>query len=398
MKQLTNSDKTNTFYNKWTFRGSLILYLLNGPTFLLLDPALISPETRNVYIVGRAINLIFFAFLLIQSFYVQYQWHLIAIFLGLMFHSIFGQFFLPCYFLGYMETCFVASLLLPVGSKKFYTILLTSMAAMLYSINTSHINYTSGSLDYQNKFYFDSTMGILITTALAIFLYHFFTRVRNQKDLLMAKFLDVGKNTSSIIHDFKGLLSTPLMYSNFLQNNCEGLDPKIKEIIKNLQTDLEFLHNYVINTNSLNITSESPQSFNFSEVVKSISCILSNHSSRLKINLDQDFNIIFNKNLTVKVLYNLIMNSIEAQDPGKPVIIDIYHDKKYFYVRDNGPGFSPKTLKTINSNEIAVSNKEGGSSVGVLISKEYLQKCGSNLQFENAKNGTGAIAKIKLPN
>jgi hypothetical protein len=90
-------------------------------------------------------------------------------------------------------------------------------------------------------------MGVVITMIGSILGYHFITRARQEKDILADKFLDVGRHTSSIMHDFKGLLSTPLTYVDLLKKCMQAgtVGAEEKQALDFLAQDLTFLNLYV---------------------------------------------------------------------------------------------------------------------------------------------------------
>ena len=392
----------NSIYNAKIIRGIIWVYFFFLPVFLYLDPMQIT-HGKNIYIIGRLATTFLFLVVLIQSYFSQKYWHVLALFIGILFHGIFGQYFLPCYYLAYLEIIIPISLFVALRSdKEFYAITTVSFIAMIYSILTSGQAYSTDPIMTQ-RFYGDICAAVFIQTIFAILGYNFVTKVRKEKDIMSAKFLDVGKNTSSIIHDFKGLLGTPLLYSELLESAKSQFDPKTIAMIEALNQGLRNLRDYVIKINQLNMLNTNKENFTLTELVADVSVLISSQLSYVTFELIcGDIDLFFYKNLLLKVFYNIFINSIEAQDGldnKKKVEIQISYDKNRhsIVIKDNGPGFPVNFLKKINSGHSIQSTKSSGSGVGLLIVRDLLMNHGSKVLFQNNKCGSGSKVIIDLP-
>lgn len=399
-------DKQYTVaYNKVLFRWMVGFPLAFVPLLIAVDPPLIEPALRKSYVWGRAASEIYFLWLFLASFRNQKSWHLNAFYIGLNFHAIFGQYFLPCYYLAYMEAVFPVALFLPLSAKSFYSITSAGLVLMLISINNGS-SYNGTDPAMIKKFYFDASMGVLITSLLSILGYHFVTRVRKEKDILAAKFLDIGQNASSIIHDFKGLLTTPQMYAQMLEANVQQYDEKTSKIVTLLNEDMNYLSKYVHETNHLNNLKDYKDVFYLSEVIDSLLVIIKGKLRGVVVQAKTNPKLCLSKNLLLKVLYNLFVNSIEANNEhvvsagheSKPleIVVDFDPDKATLLVEDNGVGIPQDLLKRLNSFSSVESTKQQGSGVGTFMIKELISSIGGKVVFSNKKAG-GTSVQIRLP-
>ena len=160
----------------------IITYLCFVPFFLYLDPQLLTPANKTIYLAGRIITILTFLGIFFHSFRVQKWWHPFIFYIGLLFHAIFGQYFLPCYYLAYMEIIIPIALFIPLRSQKeFYSVTLSAYVVMVYSIFKSNLSYSTDPV-LTSRFYADITSAVTIMTVLAMLGYHFVTRVRKEKD------------------------------------------------------------------------------------------------------------------------------------------------------------------------------------------------------------------------
>jgi signal transduction histidine kinase len=393
------TSKENQFaYNKLLFRWIILLPISIDILIMFVDPPFVAQGLRSLYVSGRAIELSIFLILFCLSFFNQKSWHLNWFYGLLMAHSIFGQFFLPCYYLGFMEGVFCFALFLPLTSRGFYGITFVSAALMIYAITYSGVSYTTDPI-INNKFIFDANAGTILSGIVACLGFHFVTYVRKEKDILSAKFLDVGKHTSSLIHDFKGLLSTPMMYVQMLERDKQKYDAQTNEIISNLYEDFLFLDKYIKETNNLNNLKTYNDTFELNDVIQSLQVIMKGSLRGIVVNVENNPTLNFSKNLLLKVLYNLLMNSIEAQKNNVFLKIYIYADRNLssIFIADNGKGFDPQTLKKLNSGAVVESTKEKGSAIGTLIVKDLIRSIGGSVVFSNSAATGGSLVQIKIP-
>lgn len=99
-----------------------------------------------------------------------------------------------------------------------------------------------------------------------------------------------------------------------------------------------------------------------------------------------------------QALLNLVLNAMQASPTGKTVTIDVGKtlcgDMARIKVSDEGPGMTSDILERIRKPYF--TTKEGGSGLGVAVSRGLIEQHGGQLQFDSAP-GRGTTVTIALP-
>ena len=94
------------------------------------------------------------------------------------------------------------------------------------------------------------------------------------------------------------------------------------------------------------------------------------------------------KNKIYQVLLNLLKNALEATGEGKKVgvTVDEADGEKIIRIKDEGTGIKPEILPKIF--RAYFTTKEGGSGIGLSLSKNIIEKHGGELTLiSNSENG-----------
>jgi len=355
---------------------------------IMVDVPLLPKNLQPYYIVGRLLTSAISLTIIMQiKLGKPRAWHLPIFFLTIVGYSIHGQLFLPCYYLAYMESIILLGLFFTAPKKIFYCVMIPSILGMSAAVLFSKASYGFQTAEMATKFKFDALCGVIITSWVSCIGYKHIATTRKQKDILSEKFLDLGCQISILVHDFKNLLQGPIATIWFLKR--ANRDEEKSQLIDRLEDDLKFLHSYVLETNALSCTSE-PQEFRLSEINKSLGIILRKQLTGRQLIFQEDCSVVAEKSVLLKVFYNLIMNSIQANATE----IEIGCDKpNRFYVKDNGPGFPKNYLKAINSGKCVYAND--GKSIGIYLINHMMEARGHRLCFSNQTSG-GALVRIIL--
>lgn len=103
----------------------------------------------------------------------------------------------------------------------------------------------------------------------------------------------------------------------------------------------------------------------------------------------------FDPEQLTQVLMNLLLNAVEAAGPDGTVDLRVAkHDATIgIEVRDSGPGLSEEQREHLF--EAFYTTKEGGTGLGLAVSRELAVGMGGALHYRN--NGPGATFEIELP-
>jgi signal transduction histidine kinase len=251
------------------------------------------------------------------------------------------------------------------------------------------------------KFKVDASIGAVLTSLISVLGYRFITRTRHEKDILSEKFLDVGRHASAIMHDFKGMLSTPVTYVQLLQKGVlatSAASEKERQVLQYLGEDLTYLNRYVQEVNALNHLSDVATRFKLSDLHAVIGILLRGHLRKCVFEVENDAEIYFSRNVLLKAFYNLTLNAIEAGGAVKGLKIRIGYDSaaQAVFIQDNGPGIPKEALQGLNRGQFVQSQKAESGSVGVYLVRELLEQRGAKLLFSNGAEG-GARVMVRLP-
>lgn len=394
-----------TKYDYKLVKISIICGLLFPILSLFMDIGIIKEdfpqnyENINIFLASRIlpiiINLVFAYQIFFKRKITNYQ--VPIIYLGLLISSIVGHWFLPAYYLSFIQVMVACSLFFPFPKKYYYITSGLSFAAMLSVIFFSTAHYSSDP-EMQNIFKMDAFFGVLIVFILSISGYKFVTLTREKKDIESQKFLEVGKNISSVVHEIKGLMSGPRVYFKILNRELEkgNVSEHMKQAISNLERDYQSLLDYVQAVNKLTINDNSLKDINVRENVENIlKTLFATHSKTHNISLVGDAYIHASSDIIKRSIVNLVNNSLEnfslkSINRGN-VIIELKGDT--VRIKDNGGGYTPEALKKVNKNE-SFTTKASGTGLGLYMIKNDLASVGGKVKIYNEEDG--AVVEIKF--
>lgn len=220
------------------------------------------------------------------------------------------------------------------------------------------------------------------------------------------------KMYSVIAHDLRNPLSSIMGLTDILNKNISKLHideykkfiEAISHTSKNASLLLDNLLEWTkIQTKQLDETSENLSlKETIQEVVEQVN--LSAQLKNITISVYQVGNesIFTTKYMLQIILRNIISNAIKfTNEDGK---IDIYVttilESIEITIKDNGVGMDERTISNIFETNTRIyttgTNKEVGSGLGLLLSKEFIEKLNGNLVVKS-EPGIGSEFKIILP-
>lgn len=112
--------------------------------------------------------------------------------------------------------------------------------------------------------------------------------------------------------------------------------------------------------------------------------------------VEEEFELVCNKNELRQVLINILKNGIEAMKDGGTLTLRVYKDSSFgiFEVRDTGIGMTKEELKRLGTPYF--TGKEKGTGIGLTVCFQIISRMNGKIEVESEK-GKGTVFRIKVP-
>jgi signal transduction histidine kinase len=271
--------------------------------------------------------------------------------------------------------------------------------------------YNMVRIKYSDAFFTISTFGMLFVLVWMLIIEH---RIR-EKSLIELKNSNITKDKffSIISHDLKNPFNTLIGFSQLLLDNIEKYPlEKQRHFINNInrtsKNTYELLSNLLdwsrIQCKKLSPVIEPVNVINLLDEM----CLFFNLPTQQKyIQIDKEYRTdrkaMFDKNMLLTVLRNLITNAIKFTNVNGTITLgfDVY-DKNYLKIEitDNGVGMNNSQLDQlfrIDSRLTTLGTQgEKGTGLGVILCKELTELCNGKL-FVKSSLESGTTFTIILP-
>jgi PAS domain S-box-containing protein len=125
---------------------------------------------------------------------------------------------------------------------------------------------------------------------------------------------------------------------------------------------------------------------------ESSNCTFAVNLSKIVMNVNADSGALR------QVIHNLLKNAVEAatadSSPEVSILTELNNEHILFYVSNNGKTFSQEML--LHAFDPYVTDKPGGTGLGLPVVKKIIEEHGGRIQISNQKNGLACV-KITLP-
>jgi len=240
----------------------------------------------------------------------------------------------------------------------------------------------------------------------------------NQKELIKysneLNEANTAKNTffSIISHDLRSPFHSILGLSDILITDFDQLsDAEKKNLVKMLNDSANNVYKLLDNllkwaqTQTDTIKCE-PENFNLYQLVKEIIILTKNIALNKNITVDlsgQSDAIVFaDRNTIETVIRNLLSNALKFSYVDSKILINIEKNKEHvdISIKDFGIGMSESELSnlfSINKKNVKHgTNGEKGTGLGLVLSKEFVEKNGGRICIESVENeGTTVLIQLK---
>lgn len=236
--------------------------------------------------------------------------------------------------------------------------------------------------------------------------------IEKQRDELRKLNATKDKFFSIIAHDLKNPFHSIMGFSDLLMSNYESIeDDQKREFIKLINESANSA--YGLLENLLNWTRSQtnrikfePSQIDLSKIINQNISILGVHAKNKDISLSaevpQNIIVVADENMVDTIIRNLLTNAIKfTPSNGKVHVSARIEDYDVFIsVTDTGIGMDESTLsKLMNVEEFfntPGTSGETGTGLGLIVSKEFILRHGSDLIIES-KKGIGSTFTFSLP-
>jgi signal transduction histidine kinase/ligand-binding sensor domain-containing protein len=218
---------------------------------------------------------------------------------------------------------------------------------------------------------------------------------------------------SIIAHDIKNPFLTILGYSELLQNNFSrwSEDKKI-QIVNLLDTTSKNIYELLENllqwsTSQRGAIEFIPEKYRLTEEINYVIMLFKNSADEKEIKIvfdvtDENIFVHVDVRMLHTILRNLINNAVKFTNRGGLVEVVAGVDCKFAFIKviDNGVGISAENLDKLfridSHHNSEGTNKEKGTGLGLILSKEFVEKHGGKIWVES-EEGVGSTFNFTLP-
>lgn len=234
---------------------------------------------------------------------------------------------------------------------------------------------------------------------------------KNNEEQLKENVETKNKFFSIIAHDLKSPFNSLIGLSSLLEQGILKDEEERMEIYRNLHdTSKEgyaLLDNLLLWTRSqIGRVEHNETRFNLRKHVQTVFSLLENNANLKQINLENNVSevieVIGDQNKIQTIIRNLVSNAIKYSYPGSSVRVDAEFEKQdlIISVHDKGTGISEDIVNKLFSPGTDFkrqgTNKERGTGLGLLISREFVEQHNGRIWVESEK-GEGSRFYFSIP-
>ncbi len=217
---------------------------------------------------------------------------------------------------------------------------------------------------------------------------------------------------SVVSHDLRNPLATMQSFLKLITDHDEKLSSEEREKLffeaqQSLNNMNELLYNLLQWSKSqMNLLQFRPDKISVKAVVDAAIRLVQLHAHMkqvvIKTNLPDGLHAYADKDMIEFVIRNLLSNAIKFSQRNSAVEISVHPEQNSVEVRiaDNGIGLSEAKRKKLLGQHTTISRrgteKEKGTGLGLLISKEFIEKNQGYLQIKSVQ-GKGSVFSFTIP-
>ncbi len=263
--------------------------------------------------------------------------------------------------------------------------------------------FESGGNDFITIPYNPAELLIRIQTHIKIKLLFDELRLINQtKNIFLSLIAHDLRNPFTILLNFSEIL-----YQNFDDFSDEKKKDYLKYILESSQQSYDLMENLLRWARSQSGTLEFyPSKIDITEIIKEYVLFTKGYAQNKNLNVtfrgDKKVFVKGDRNMVATVIRNLLLNAIKyTKEYGKIFIeTEIKNTFAEISISDTGIGIEKERLEQLfridRKVKTAGTNKEGGTGLGLILCKEFIEKHGGNFWVES-KTGAGSKFTFSIP-
>lgn len=298
--------------------------------------------------------------------------------------NIHGQYFSPWYIFSFAEMIIAFSFLFPLPRRHFNILLVIGTIAFL---SVSLYRYEAVSQWVYQTRPEDLWTTIISASVIAWLSHNFFTADRTYREELVRKFGIIGIQAAGVVHDLKSMLAAPRMYVDVLKKKTMGGDEEVRSIIDALEAQLLHISRAVTGLNQVvALQDQEKEYFEVRKILSEVAEALNLSARQVRLEIIGDTKVYSEKALLKSILFNIMMNSIQAFRKNKVVepTIRVVCEVDVLTIHDNAGGFPPEILESIEKTKFRSFD---GTGIGLFLVWNGVQSCGGDVSFSNSKDG-----------
>ncbi|MBN2410822.1 hybrid sensor histidine kinase/response regulator [candidate division KSB1 bacterium] len=240
------------------------------------------------------------------------------------------------------------------------------------------------------------------------------THIKNKLHYDELRLINQTKNKflSLIAHDLRNpftilLNFSEILYQNFDEFSDEKKKDYLKYILESSQQSYDLMENLFRWARSQSgIMEFYPSRINITEVIKEYILFTKGYvqNKNLNVTFRADMNVFVeaDRNMVATVIRNLLLNAIKYTKEYGKIFIETKIRNKFaeISITDTGIGIEKERLDQLfridRKVKTAGTNREGGTGLGLILCKEFIEKHGGKIWVES-KTGEGSKFTFSIP-
>lgn len=296
-------------------------------------------------------------------------------------YTVSHMWLMPLYENAFLQTAIASSFFNMRRRWIFPVVFGACLAAMIY---TYHLQDLWGwRIPEATRKDWIASIVIFFLAAWFIQLFALGTYRREQERL--SRFSIIGAEATRLIHDIKGLLSSPLLIVDSLRSGRKISNEEFESQMVYLARDMENVREMIKSIHRLVRIEEVESEVDIAEAARSSARLLERRMQHVHIQMPEARKIVTSGDRLHSVFFNLFLNSLEAFEDSKvkDARIDMHWEGNILYFVDNAGGLDNRRAQ-----------KAHGSGLGLALAKADLAKMGARLSL--ASSATSTTIRIRF--